>query len=481
MSFLLSFFLAANAGWITGLGGAAETNARGDVIAVDLRGAWVTDADLDRLAAMPTIERIDLSLTRVTDLGLLRLRDLPNVRELNLFFAELVTDEGLACMRNWTRIERLNLRGTKVTDNTLALLAGKESIRALDIGFAEVTDSGLQHLPKLPNLRELAFGGNKMTEIGLEVLRALPNITKLDLAGRQRTDSGLWYVAFTDVGLDPVVTLEQLTDLNLAGSQVSSKGIALLSRLKKLERLNLDAAKRVADDAVPHLAALPALQWVDLKDTAITAKGFAQLRSAKPALDIAGDPAREPIESFKIEMENQSFRVVRVHLEPHERIETIDHPTAAAVVYVYLTDSGPVKFAHEGGAALERPPHRAGALRIARGGKEHHITENAGDKPVEYVRVELNGELKQRLARDTRYEPIAVSTAADTRHVVFENAAFRVLRLSCPSRGNCPANQGSALDITLGSGGASALRPGAAARYNETPLPLELVRIELQN
>ncbi|MEZ5352605.1 MAG: hypothetical protein R2762_08205 [Bryobacteraceae bacterium] len=452
MNLILALFLAANLDWVSGLGGRVETNSDGKVSAVNLRGAWVTDADLDLLASVPTLEKIDLSLSRVTDLGLLRLKDLPNVRELNLFFAELVTDEGLAAMRNWKHIERLNLRGTKVTDNTLALLAGKESIVALDIGYAEVTDSGLQHLPKLPNLRELAFGGNKMTEIGLEVLRALPHLTRLDIAGRQRTDSGLWYVAFTDVGLDPILTLTELRELNLAGSQVSSKGIQRLSALKHLERLNLYGANRVNDEAAQYLAALPALRWVDLKDTAVTAKGFASLRTSRPGLAISGDPALEPVESFKIELESQSFRAVRIRLGPNENLSPGDHPKASAVVYAGLD----------------------GAVRVS------PSVPDTTTGPAHYLRVELNGKLAEKPESEKTFEPVTVATDSKTRHVLFENTAFSVLRLSCPSRANCPPSQGNALDVTLGTGATAALRAGAPARYNETPLPLELIRIELK-
>ena len=185
----LPLLMAVNAEWIAALGGRIETNAAGAITAVHLSGSFVADSDLDRIAGLPQLEKLDLSHTRITDLGLLRLKDLRNVRELNLFYAELVTDEGLAAVKTWPRIECLNFRGVKVTDNTLALLAGKDTIRALDIGFAEVTDSGLQHLVRFKGLRELTIGGNKMTEVGLEVLRALPNLTHLDISGKQRTDS----------------------------------------------------------------------------------------------------------------------------------------------------------------------------------------------------------------------------------------------------------------------------------------------------
>lgn len=293
-AFLLFFFAAAavtNSDWITALGGRAEKNAQNQITAIHLRGSFVADSDLEAVAAIESLEKLDLSHTRVSDLGLLRLKNLRNVRELNLFYAELVTDEGLATVKTWPKIERLNFRGTKVTDNTLALLAGKETIRALDIGFAEVTDSGLQHLPKLKGLRELAFGGNKMTEVGLQVLRALPNLTHLDIAGKQRTDSGLWFVGVTDIGLDPVASLAQLRVLNLSGSVVSAKGIEKLKGLRQLARLDLHGSKRVADNIVPVLTAMASLKWVDLDATGLTAEGFAALRKARPDLTVAGAPA----------------------------------------------------------------------------------------------------------------------------------------------------------------------------------------------
>jgi Leucine-rich repeat (LRR) protein len=293
IAFLLlaaSVAFAAN-DWIAALDGHAGLATDGSVRSLSFRQGWVSDSDMDLVARLDKLEVLDLSNTRVTDLGLLKLKDLKNIRVLNLFYAELITDEGLATMRNWAKIERINARGTKVTDNTLALLAGKTTIAALDIGYAEVTDSGLQHLSTLPNLRELAIGGNKLTEVGLQVLRTLPQLRVLDLAGKQRTDSGLWFLGTTDLGLDPIATVGELRDLNLSGLTVTGRGLAKLKPLAKLERLDLHACKRVGDDAVPALAALAGLQWVDVSDTAMTAAGADQLRNLRPALRLQGAPA----------------------------------------------------------------------------------------------------------------------------------------------------------------------------------------------
>jgi len=300
---------AADVDWVASLGGRTELAADGSVRALYLRQTWIGDSDLDRIAQLAKLEKLDLSLTRVTDLGLLKLKDLKNVRELNLFYAELVTDEGLATMREWQRIERINACGTKVTDNTLAILAGKQSIQALDVGFAEVTDSGLQYLATMPGLRELAFGGNKLTEVGLQVLRGMPQLRVLNLSGRQRTDSGLWFLGTTDLGLDPVAAVVELRELNLSGLGVTGRGMEKLKALAKLERLDLHGCKRVGDEAVPFLAQLAGLQWLDVQDTGMTAKGIEELKRLRPVLRVDGMPAAQM--TSKPEFENEYFRVMR--------------------------------------------------------------------------------------------------------------------------------------------------------------------------
>ncbi|MFN7919266.1 MAG: hypothetical protein U0Q16_04170 [Bryobacteraceae bacterium] len=474
----LAFLLAVD--WVAGLGGRSAANAKGEVTALELRGAWVADSDLDEVGSLAVLEKLDLSLTRVTDLGLLRLRGLKNVREFKLFFAELVTDEGLAVVKSWPKIERLDFRGTKVTDNTLATLAGKDSIAALDIGYAEVTDSGLQHLTRFKGLRELSFGGNKMTEVGLEVLRSLPNLTKLDISGKQRTDSGLWFVGITDIGLDPVSTLRELRDLNLSGTQITSKGIARLEGLKKLERLNLFGVKRVNDDAMRALAALPALRWVDLKDTGVSSKGFEELKRLRPELKIGGDPALEKTQHYTLEYENDFVRAVRVRYGPKEKAPMHDHPETASVIYVYLTDSGEMRFVHGDGRNLVRAPVRAGALRIARGGKETHSAENLSDQLTDYVRVELVRDPKEPLKKDERFDPVTPSSADGYQKVVLENADMRVTRLTCLARAVCPVNQSPALDVDLGSGAVTWLAAGTAGRFNEATVGMDLVRVEVK-
>ena len=65
---------------IAALGGRCSRNAAGETIGVDLSNAWVTDADLAKLARLPRLESINLAYTKITDQGLEHLAPLKNVK-----------------------------------------------------------------------------------------------------------------------------------------------------------------------------------------------------------------------------------------------------------------------------------------------------------------------------------------------------------------------------------------------------------------
>jgi Leucine-rich repeat (LRR) protein len=268
--------------WITEAGGVVTQDRAGRVTGVDLRASWVTDSDLPRLAYLPYLTHLDLSMTRITDHGLQQLKNAPGIVDLNLYYAEQITDEGMAALKNWKRLKRLNLRGTKITDTTLEHLANVTTLESLDAGFAQITDVGLDRLTPLQNLKELVIGGNKLTDTGLQSLREFPRLTSLSLGGSQRTDSGLWTISLTESGLDAITTLKELRELRLDGAPVSARWLEKLKTLNKLERLSLQECKRLGDDVAPLLASWPSLLILDLKGTSMTEKGVADLRLTKP-------------------------------------------------------------------------------------------------------------------------------------------------------------------------------------------------------
>jgi len=117
--------------------GRVTRNGAGEIVGVDLSNAWLTDADLDNLARMPALESINLAYTKITDEGLERLEPLKGVKVLDLYYAEAVTDLGIAHLKHWRNLEYLNVRGTKVTSSLFEHIAKMPHLKFLDVAAAE--------------------------------------------------------------------------------------------------------------------------------------------------------------------------------------------------------------------------------------------------------------------------------------------------------------------------------------------------------
>ncbi len=309
--------------WIRRQGGSCRRGVEGRIVGVDLRRTWIGDLDLQRLAGLTGLESLALGQTHVTDDALSIVSALPSLRELDLFFCEHITDAGASRLRRAAKLERLNVRGTKISDSGVKFLTELRRLRSLDIGITDISDPAVELLEALPHLESLAIGGNRIGEAGVAGLRALNSLRRLDLSGVQVIDSGIPVVKVTDRNLEEIGALRGLESLNLAapneeyaaaagkrflGSiRVSDAGADHLRRLTGLRRLNLSRShltaagierlrplvrleelvlahvKAVDDEAGAALAGFPALRMLDVSGTRFGDAGLAALRD-RPAL-----------------------------------------------------------------------------------------------------------------------------------------------------------------------------------------------------
>lgn len=305
-----------DARWVEDLGGTLIRSAQGKITGVDLRATWVTDTDLRKLNQLPDLDYINLSLTRVTDQGMQELKNLSAITELDLYFAEYVTDEGLAAIKGWKKLRTLNIHGTKASDTALEHISGLTTLESLNVGSAMLTDVGLERLTTLPNLKELTMGGNELGDAGLQALRQMPNLTYLDLSGRQGTDSNVWAISMSDAGLEAILTLKNLRELrfgctsigvgiegtkfaDVSAMSVTPAWLERMKSLTKLEKLKLQGCDRLNDESIKALIAMPALREVDLTGTAVTEKGVATLRAAKPKAIVHFGPWQAKSANFR--------------------------------------------------------------------------------------------------------------------------------------------------------------------------------------
>ena len=97
---------------------------------------------------------------------------------------------------------------------------------------------------------------------------------------------------------------------------------------------------------------------------------------------VAQDAVKVDPKHYKVELENNQVRVLRIHYGPHEKSVMHQHPASVAV---FLTD-GDSKFTTPDGKTTESH-FKAGQIMWEDAGK--HLPENTGDKPFELILVEL--------------------------------------------------------------------------------------------
>jgi hypothetical protein len=271
--------LGVDTGWITKLGGKVEKDTAGRIVAVNLRGTWINDAEMIELARLPDLERLDLSHTRISDEGMLNLKPAPKIKDLKLFYSEWLTDQGMTAIKDWKQLKRLDVRGTRISDGTLEVISRLTGLEALDIAHTEVTDVGLESLISLVNLKELAVGRGRLSNCGLVALRMLPALTLLDLSGARPTppDNPGGRGGGAGIPEETLKAIAELTELRVLYSGIlrdHGRRPASAECAREDRKARSQGCSRVNDAALAELAKWKGLKLPRCQEAPVTEKGW---------------------------------------------------------------------------------------------------------------------------------------------------------------------------------------------------------------
>ena len=279
--------------WISKLGGQVRRDAAGNILDVNLRGCWVSTAEILDLLQYKKLARLNLSHTRIADSDLLYLRPAAQIEDLNLAYSEHITDIGLNVIKDWRRLKRLDVAGTQVADATMTILSGLTAMESLDVAGGEVTDDGVQELLPLTNLKHLGLGRSQLAAGACEVLGQMDNLQSLDLSGpgNRRGRRGTAEKMSQPV-VEAVAQLDELRILRVGHSAADPSALKLwAASLKRLERLGLENCPRIDDSSVAVLEGWRSLKQVDLQGTSATAGRIEQLRKSRADLTVLASAA----------------------------------------------------------------------------------------------------------------------------------------------------------------------------------------------
>lgn len=194
---------------------------------------------------------------------------------------------------------------------------------------------------------------------------------------------------------------------------------------------------------------------------------------------------------------------MRVHYAAKTSLPEHDHPQLATA-YVYLSDSGPIRFKHVDTKNWEiaRPEVKARSFRLWRAVKETHEVENPNDSASEFLRVELKTEPLNPRSLTGRFPVLEFSADENFEKVQFENEQVRITRMACapgkpcvlaagtgepalfvalvPARLRTPGEQDSQTEVNLEAGKTKWMEPGQLESVeNVGSNPAEMLRIDL--
>ena len=162
----------------------------------------------------------------------------------------------------------------------------------------------------------------------------------------------------------------------------------------------------------------------------------------------AQDPLATLPQNYRLVFDNSAVAVIRAHYGPHEKIPVHDH-TSFSTVFVYLSDSGPVRIDHaeEKPVSVTRPPTVKGSFRVAAGMAERHSIENLGDTSSDFLRVELK-QISLALPEPFRGKA-PPSPLKSQNSMEFTNPSLQIQRIICIGASPCPVNSAPAPSLII--------------------------------
>jgi hypothetical protein len=200
----------------------------------------------------------------------------------------LHTNVGPAGMQHVAGLKRLQylVLPNRIDEKGVAPVAALTSLVGLPFGDNNVTDTTLEHLAGLDSLTVLELGGQKLTGVGVGCLAGLPSLRRITFCGR--TFSGSAFACLKDLkGLEALrfKDLEQIGEIDLGH----------LSRIPRLEDLDLFPCMNLTDAGPASLKRLSRLRRLNIAHARLTDEGLASLKEMKclealhPPLMVATD------------------------------------------------------------------------------------------------------------------------------------------------------------------------------------------------
>jgi len=238
----------------------------------------ITDAGVGHLVKLRGLEILRIGGTGITDVGMSHIAKLTNLKDLSLFCAPQVTNDGLAELKTLKSLTRLSLgRRTSISIAGLAHLNRLPELKYFRVSNIRQDNSGL-NIAGLTQLEDLSFFVARDQSLRDEDLACLAKLTRL-----RNLQLGPHESAISDAGIKHLAGLTSLRFLNAGGRHLTDRGLRYLGNMRNLWHLRITGD--FTNRGLRYLEPLERLSILSItSDNAFTSRALDRLRRKLPSL-----------------------------------------------------------------------------------------------------------------------------------------------------------------------------------------------------
>jgi Leucine Rich repeat len=182
----------------------------------------ITSRMVSSLVRLRNLKFLNLSHSPIGDDGLRQLSELNGLTELHLGNSDGISDEGVTFLAALESLETLNLSSTRITSKSAPTLARMRNLKQLMLPNTQFDGDGLRRLAAIKGLMVLELKGTAIADIGGDL--RFPELGYLGLQDTKLTDAALCHVSQSP----------KLRCLVIAGTRVTNASIATLAAMPSL-------------------------------------------------------------------------------------------------------------------------------------------------------------------------------------------------------------------------------------------------------
>lgn len=199
----------------------------------------VTDAQLAAIGEFSSLKEIFIVESTGTDEGLSKLGQLRSLEYLTIHKMPQITDEGVAHLKNLTKLKTMLLPMSQVTGRSLEIVTQMPDLESLEMtclpSEQDATLATSEIWPQVPTLSSIYLDAPCINDEDLATMAKMPNLSDLYLANPSITDRGVAKLAHAP----------ELFSLTLLGTHISDKGIRPLAQAPELFFIEVSSDRKI--------------------------------------------------------------------------------------------------------------------------------------------------------------------------------------------------------------------------------------------